>query len=89
MSDEGEIVTNEPSFPQRREGEGASLSPREGGRGIEGEGGDPMNPAIWSSRSDESRFDRSTWSGEKRFTRPEILQTPRRFEAELQQEDEE
>ncbi len=38
-------MTNDPSLPteqETHEREGASLSPREGGRGIEGEGGDPM-----------------------------------------------
>jgi len=44
--------------------EGVSLSHLEGGRGIEGEGGDPMNRSFWNRQADEHDYERVSRVGE-------------------------
>ena len=67
------------SFSPQHGRVGVSFSPREGGRGIEGVGGDPVNWTFGTSRSAERSPERRPWAGALRLTEPLTPQAPRTF----------
>jgi len=83
MPEASKLLPNAPGPTVNAEGEWASLSPREGGKEIEGEGGDPVSSAVWSGRSVERGRECRGWEREMRLLKPEEAKMPGRFEAEL------